>query len=125
MSPGFTLCPIVVSVDKHNLTMIASDGAPFKPKQVGSFIVHPGERYADVINSVIMYTYFGDRITLGIFSRYDFILTADQEPSTYLLRAAGLFDCAPTKAHTVARILYRLTITYFKSIKHKGNRYLG
>ena len=56
VSPGFTLCPIVVSVDKHNLTMIASDGAPFKPKQVGSFIVHPGERYADLIESLILIT---------------------------------------------------------------------
>ena len=49
VSPGFTLCPIVVSVDDHNLTMIASDGAPFNPQQVRSFIVHPGERSADAV----------------------------------------------------------------------------
>jgi FtsP/CotA-like multicopper oxidase with cupredoxin domain len=44
VSPGFTLCPVVVSVEGHNLTMIASDGAPFKPIEAASFIVHPGER---------------------------------------------------------------------------------
>ena len=103
MSPGFTLCPIVVSVDGHNLTMIASDGAPFKPLQVQSFIVHPGERsvYAITVMQLVSIRY----LCLGC--RYDFILTADQSPSTYLLRAAGLFDCSPTKAHTVARIHYR------------------
>ena len=43
-SAGFTLCPILVSVDNHTLTMIESDGAPFKPFEVKSFVVHPGER---------------------------------------------------------------------------------
>ena len=103
MSPGFTLCPIVVSVDDHNLTMIASDGAPFKPQQVQSFIVHPGERCAESI-----YDLFQDFSSWSYcVSRYDFILTADQPPANYLLRAAGLFDCSATKAHSVARIHYR------------------
>ena len=44
ISPGFTLCPIRVSVEDHQLSMISSDGAPFKPLQVDSFIVFPGER---------------------------------------------------------------------------------
>jgi hypothetical protein len=34
------------------------------------------------------------------------VLTADQPPSTYLFRAAGLFDCAKLKAHSVARLHY-------------------
>ena len=44
ISPGFTLCPISVSIDNHRLTMIASDGSPFRPVEVESFVLHPGER---------------------------------------------------------------------------------
>ena len=44
-SPGFTLCPIVMSVDEHMLHIVASDGAPFRPINVRSFVIHPGERY--------------------------------------------------------------------------------
>ena len=43
-SPGFTLCPIEVSVENHTLLLIASDTEPIEPKRVDSFIVHEGER---------------------------------------------------------------------------------
>ena len=49
ISPGFTLCPIEVSVENHNLTLIASDTHSIVPMEVTSFIVHEGERY--VINN--------------------------------------------------------------------------
>ena len=45
ISPGFTLCPIEVSVENHNLTLIASDTHSIVPMEVTSFIVHEGERY--------------------------------------------------------------------------------
>ena len=44
ISPGFTLCPISVSIDNHTLTMIASDGSPFRPVEVQSVVLEPGER---------------------------------------------------------------------------------
>ena len=44
ISPGFTTCPISVSIDNHTLTMIASDGSPFRPVGVQSFVLEPGER---------------------------------------------------------------------------------
>ena len=44
ISPGFTLCPIEVSVENHNLTLIASDKGPIEPVEVSSFILQEGER---------------------------------------------------------------------------------
>ena len=44
VSPGFTLCPIQVSVENHNLTLIASDTEDIEPIEVESFILHEGER---------------------------------------------------------------------------------
>ncbi len=86
VSPGFTLCPIQVSVDSHDLLVIASDGNAIQPMQVKSLVIHPGERY-------------------------DFVLNADkcpfQPPSGFfLMRFAGLFDCAKLGAHAVARLVY-------------------
>ena len=48
-SPGFTLCPIEVSVENHTMTLIASDTHDLKPIEVNSFIVHEGERLRDLI----------------------------------------------------------------------------
>lgn len=44
VSPGFTLCPIQVSVENHTLTLIASDTESIEPVEVNSFILHEGER---------------------------------------------------------------------------------
>ena len=44
VSPGFTLCPILVSIENHSMYIIASDTFPVEPIQVGSLIIHPGER---------------------------------------------------------------------------------
>ncbi|XP_041367041.1 laccase-4-like [Gigantopelta aegis] len=62
------ICPFMVSFEKHRLTVIATDGAPVKPRVVDSFIVHPGERY-------------------------DLVLNADQSVGNYWLKAVGLRDC--------------------------------
>ena len=44
VSPGFTLCPIEVSVENHTLTVIASDTHAVSPIEVNSIVVHEGER---------------------------------------------------------------------------------
>ncbi|GAB6029534.1 hypothetical protein CHUAL_005284 [Chamberlinius hualienensis] len=44
-------CPVVVSVDNHLLTIIATDGYSAKPAVYSSFVVYPGERYDFVINA--------------------------------------------------------------------------
>ena len=38
VSPGFTLCPIEVSVENHTLTLIASDTHALSPIEVDSII---------------------------------------------------------------------------------------
>lgn len=44
VSPGFTLCPILMSIENHILTVIASDDGSDEPMEVNSLIIHPGER---------------------------------------------------------------------------------
>ena len=44
VSPGFTLCPILISVQNHTLTVIASDTGFDEPLSVESLVIHPGER---------------------------------------------------------------------------------
>lgn len=60
-----TLYPFRVSVDEHNLTVVASDGSELEPVVVESIIINPGERF-------------------------DFILTADKTVSNYWIRAETL-----------------------------------
>ncbi|XP_072044921.1 uncharacterized protein [Amphiura filiformis] len=58
---GNNNCHMYVSVDGHNLTAIATDGAPIKPVSV-------------------------DRIGVASGERYDFVLTADQDVGNYWFR---------------------------------------
>ena len=44
ISNGILNCPIRVAVDRHNLTVIATDGSPVEPKVVDSFNIFAGER---------------------------------------------------------------------------------
>ena len=43
-SPGFTLCPVLLSIDKHKMTVIGTDSSSITPVRVRSLIIHPGER---------------------------------------------------------------------------------
>ncbi|XP_071116464.1 uncharacterized protein [Haliotis cracherodii] len=81
ISSSILKCPIQISVDDHDVTMIASDGVPFEPVVVSSFVVFPGERY-------------------------DFILDADKAVGNYWIRARGMLDCAGDKAKQVAILRY-------------------
>lgn len=44
ISNGVVNCPLKVSVEGHNLTVIASDGNDLMPVQVSSLVVYAGER---------------------------------------------------------------------------------
>ncbi|CAL1529110.1 unnamed protein product [Lymnaea stagnalis] len=59
------LYPFRVSIDEHNITLVASDGYDLQPVIVESFIINPGERY-------------------------DFVVTANQEVGNYWIRAVTL-----------------------------------
>ena len=41
---SFVVCPVHVSIEEHDMLIIATDSSPVKPKRVRSFIIHSGER---------------------------------------------------------------------------------
>ncbi|XP_041972453.1 laccase-4-like [Aricia agestis] len=79
----FLNCPIELSVDGHNITIIASDGYDLQPITATSLVTYAGERY-------------------------DFVLDANQEIDNYWIRFRGLMDCDElfTKAKQVAVLHY-------------------
>lgn len=73
------LYPLRVSVDNHDMTVVASDGYDIDPWVVESFIIQPGERY-------------------------DFILDANQPIGNYWIRGESLEH--DVKDHTVEAVLH-------------------
>ena len=51
INAGVNFCPMVFSIDGHNMTLIATDGYPIDPVEVESFVSNPGERYDFVLNT--------------------------------------------------------------------------
>ena len=76
------MCPIEISIDKHNFTIIASDGRFLEPCEVTSLVMYPGERF-------------------------DFILNANQPISSYWFKFKGLADCSVHKVYEIALLEYR------------------
>ncbi|XP_011682196.2 laccase-4-like [Strongylocentrotus purpuratus] len=62
------MCAFVISIDDHQLKVIAMDGAPVAPFDVDRIAVFSGERY-------------------------DFVIAADQPPTNYWIRVAGELSC--------------------------------
>lgn len=79
----FLNCPIEMSVDGHNITVIASDGYDLVPITATSLVTYAGERF-------------------------DFILEANQAVDNYWIRFRGLMDCSEvfTKAKQVGVLHY-------------------
>ncbi|KAM3962212.1 uncharacterized protein ACR2FA_003712 [Aphomia sociella] len=79
----FLNCPIEMSVDGHNITVIASDGYDLEPIIATSLVTYAGERY-------------------------DFVIEANNEIDNYWIRFRGLMDCDEifTKAKQVAVLRY-------------------
>ncbi|WAR03598.1 ASO-like protein, partial [Mya arenaria] len=83
------LYPFRVSVDNHNLTVIASDGYDLEPVVTESFIINPGERFDFKIiadQTVGNYWIRGISIVQGRYHRADAILryngAGDEDPRT-------------------------------------------
>lgn len=83
INAGFLNCPIEISIDHHNITVIASDGWYFDPVEVSSLVTYAGERF-------------------------DFVVNANQPIDNYWIRVRGLMDCDErfTKAYQVAVLRY-------------------
>lgn len=80
----FLNCPVEISIDNHNFTVIASDGYNFQPVEVSSFVTYAGERF-------------------------DIIVNANKAVANYWVRVRGLMDCDErfTSAYQVAILRYR------------------
>ncbi|XP_042889082.1 laccase-like [Penaeus japonicus] len=74
-------CPIVVSVDGHRLTVIATDGSEVIPHAADSLVIYSGERF-------------------------DVVLEADQPVDNYWIRFNGLIDCEPFESVQGAVLRY-------------------
>lgn len=61
-------CPVEMSIDKHDMTLISTDGYDIKPLKVKSITSYPGETY-------------------------DFILHANQDENVYWMKFKGAIDC--------------------------------
>ena len=74
-------CPFLLSIDGHNMTVIASDGKPIVPFEVESFVLYAGERF-------------------------DFVLSATQSVGNYWVKVKGIGDCNVKKAKQTAILRY-------------------
>ncbi|XP_067614892.1 uncharacterized protein Mco4 isoform X2 [Eurosta solidaginis] len=79
---GIASCPISLSIDNHELVVIASDGNDIEPVKVRKITIHGGERF-------------------------DFILHANQVVENYWLRVKGYNFCAMNKVHQQAILHYQ------------------
>ncbi|XP_076303578.1 uncharacterized protein LOC143221863 [Lasioglossum baleicum] len=76
-----TTCAAELSIQGHNLTVIATDGRPAKPVVVNSIISLAGERY-------------------------DFVLNANQPPGAYWIQLRGVGSCTNNKLQALAVLQY-------------------
>ncbi|EDW66193.1 uncharacterized protein Mco4 [Drosophila virilis] len=79
---GVSNCPISLSIDKHDLVVIASDGNDIEPVEVQKIMFHGAERF-------------------------DFVLHANQEVANYWLRIKGYSFCAKNQLHQEAVLHYQ------------------
>ncbi|XP_071491136.1 uncharacterized protein [Diadema antillarum] len=78
ISNAITNAPLKVSVDAHNLTIIASDGHDIQPVDVDAIFVYGGERF-------------------------DFILEAYEDPGNYWLRVKGFGGASDVQEVAIVR----------------------
>ena len=108
INSGVQYCPLHVSIDNHNLTLIALDGNPLTPIEVGSFYIIPGERVDFVIFANQQIDNYWIRVK-GIFYFFFFYLIA--LPLTifykFILKIKGNADCSGTSMYQTAILKYR------------------
>nr|XP_045624168.1 oxidoreductase OpS5-like [Procambarus clarkii] len=75
-------CPIVVSIDQHDLTVIASDGRPIVPRTAQSLVTYSGERWDVVVQA------------------------GSSSSGAFWMSFMGGVDCAESQAHQFALLQY-------------------
>ncbi|GJQ82110.1 Lac2 [Trypoxylus dichotomus] len=76
-----SVCPAQLTIEGHQLTVIATDGEPVHPVEVNTIISFSGERY-------------------------DYIINADQQPGAYWIQLRGLGECGIRRAQQLAILRY-------------------
>ncbi|XP_034840580.1 uncharacterized protein stw [Maniola hyperantus] len=76
-----SVCPAQLTIQGHNLTVIATDGEPVLPVYVNTIISFSGERY-------------------------DFVITANQAVEAYWIQLRGLGECGIKRAQQLAILRY-------------------
>ncbi|XP_037886891.1 oxidoreductase OpS5 [Glossina fuscipes] len=76
-----SVCPAQVTIEGHNLMVIATDGEPVHPVEVNTIISFSGERY-------------------------DFVITADQPVGAYWIQLRGLGECGIRRAQQLGVLRY-------------------
>ncbi|XP_031843304.2 uncharacterized protein LOC116431677 [Nomia melanderi] len=76
-----TVCGGELSIQGHNLTIIAMDGKPVKPVVVDSIVSFAGERY-------------------------DFVINTNQTPGAYWIQVRGQISCAANQIMALALLQY-------------------
>lgn len=79
---GVSNCPISMSIDNHDLVVIASDGNDIEPVEVQKIMFHGAERF-------------------------DFVLHANQKVANYWIRIKGYSFCAKNQLHQEAVLHYQ------------------
>ena len=102
ISNGFLNCPIQLSVDNHTLLIIASDGGPVQPIEGIEIIVF----HLLIISMLTVCLYIVDSVVIDAGERFDFVIKANQEISSYWMRLHGLMDCRPKEVFQAAIIRY-------------------
>jgi len=74
-------CPMIVSIDNHDFTIIATDGDDITPTQASSLTIYSGERF-------------------------DIVLDANQAVGNYWIRFNGLIDCEQNEVYQGAILRY-------------------
>lgn len=90
-----TICPGQLTVEGHNLTVIAMDGQFVEPVTVDSIVSLAGTMSKKMIG-IVDYRFV--RLISLIFTgeRYDFVINTDQIPGAYWIQLRGLDSCAST-----------------------------
>ena len=60
-------CGMRVSVDEHNITVIATDGASVQPYECQSFVIYNAERYDFILNANQVANNYWLRVTVNFF----------------------------------------------------------
>jgi len=115
INAGFLYCPIQISIDNHNLTIIATDGNLVNPVTIQNFVIYAGKDFF-VKNSKKIKE---DFINFSLGERYDFVLNANQSMGNYLIRAKGLADCSVNSVFETAVLSYTDANGAFETINNQ------